>query len=263
MPEVTVKPGGEAKLLAVVQSLDSIQKIPGDHPDGAHYHITIGGKQVEISQKEVDTNRRNAQAVFAKAVQTVQLHSSNAQNEYNIYRGQMTKGWFGKAAIFIFDHVSVTDPGDLVNNLCLSANNLAGVALAAANANAYVQAAKTLITADTAAQKAHALNVAYKNGIENAAETTVTVLEAVKKASEITLEVGATVGTGGVAAVGVGGGIAITAAEDLAPRSREARLTGPNSPLTWPRPLSRRNLAQPTISKRPSWRSSARKRWRR
>jgi len=29
VPEVTVKPGGEAKLLAVAQSLDSIQKIPG------------------------------------------------------------------------------------------------------------------------------------------------------------------------------------------------------------------------------------------
>jgi hypothetical protein len=196
VPEVTVKPGGEAKLLAVAQSL---------------------GKQVAINQKEVDTNRRNAQAAFAKAVQTVQLHSSNAQNEYSIYRGQMTKGWFGKVAIFIFDHVSVTDPGDLVNNLCISANNLAGVALAAANANAYVQAAKTLITADTAAQKAHALNVAYKDGIENAGEKTVAVLEVVKTASEITLAVGAVVGTGGAAAVGFGGGVAITAAEDLAP----------------------------------------------
>jgi hypothetical protein len=228
VPEVTVKPGGEVeKLLALAQSLDSIQKIPGDYPDGAHYHMTIGGKQVVINQKDVDTNRSNAQAAFGKAVQRLQLQSSNAQNEYSIYRSQMTSGWFGRVAIFIFDHVSVTDPGDLVNNLCLSGNSLAGAALAAAKGNSYVQAAKSLITADTAAQKAHALNVAYKEGIENAAERTVTRLEFVKMASEITLAVLGTpgvataLGAGGSAAaavaVGFGGGVAITAAENLAP----------------------------------------------
>src|SRR5258708_23785440 len=214
---ISVKPGGETgKLMDLAQSLDSIQQIKGDYPDGAHYHITIAGKQVEINQKEVDTNRKNAQAAFAKAVKSLKDESSDALEWYNSYRSTITTGKVGKVITWFLDEVAVTDPGGEVRFLCTMANTDAVLALGSANGNSYVSAAKALITGDTAAHKAKALTWAYKEGIESSAEKTVTVLEGVKTASEFTLAVGGAVVTGG-ATVAFAGGLAITAAGDLSP----------------------------------------------
>jgi peptidoglycan hydrolase-like protein with peptidoglycan-binding domain len=218
VPRVTVKPGGEpAQLLAVAQALDSIQPIKGDFPDGPHYHMTVGGKQVEINQKEVETNRSNARAAFAQAVKEAQVRAAEALHSYENYRKTITTGVFGTVVTFIFDKVSVTDPGTEMAALCAVANAQAAVALAAANANSFVKAANALIAADTAAHRAHALIVAYKAGIESSAETTVSVLEGVKTASKLTLAVGGAVLSGGAAAAAFAGDLGVTAAEDLGP----------------------------------------------
>src|SRR5205814_1131457 len=119
--------------------------IKGNFADGAHYYITVGNKQVEINQQEVDTNRKNAQAAFAKAIQAAQRRISDAQDEYKSYRETMTTGWFGTVATFVFDHVSVTDPGAKVAILTTIAITESQAALTASNANAYLTAANALI----------------------------------------------------------------------------------------------------------------------
>jgi hypothetical protein len=107
------------------------------------------------------------------------------------------------------------------------------------------------------------LNVAYKNGIETAAEATVTALEAVKMVSEITLVVGAVVGTGGAAALGFGSGVAITAADDLAPALAGGKVGWAKFAFDMALAYVLKKRLQPSRSQRLSGRSSARRRWRR
>ncbi len=235
VPDVAVKPGDELnRLLMLADILDSIKPIKGTFSDGAHFSVTMQGRDYEMNQKEVDTNRKNAQAAFAKGVQLVQQRTRNAREEYQEYRSSMTSGVFGTVATFVFEHTSVTDPGDRINALSITANSKSLAALTAAFKNSFKEASVALIEADAAAQRMHALMAAYKAGLEHSAGTTVTVLEGVKTASEITLAVGGAVATGGatlavaggtgtaVAGVSAGtvafaGGMGITAASDLAP----------------------------------------------
>jgi hypothetical protein len=218
VPQISVKPGGEVSaLMSLAASLDSITPIKGSFPDGAHYTMTIGGKSAEINQQEADTNRKNAQAAFAKAAKSAQALAATAQENYNDYRKTMRTGMFDRAATFLFDTFTVTDPGGSVQILVVLANTQAQAATIAANGNSFVVAAKSLIAADGAAHKAEALLWAYKDGLESSAGGTVTVLKGVKLACELTLAVGGAVATGGAATVAFAGGVGITAADDLAP----------------------------------------------
>jgi hypothetical protein len=174
------------------------------------------GRDYEMNQQEVDTNRRNAKAAFVKGVQLVQQRTSNAADEYKDYRSTMKSGSFGTAATFVFEHTSVTDPGDHINALASEARLKTVAALMAASKNSFVEASRALIEADSTSSEIHVLMLAYKAGLEHSAGTTVTVLEGVKTASEITLAVGGAVVTGG-GTVAFAGGMGITAASDLAP----------------------------------------------
>lgn len=84
----------------------------------------------------------------------------------------------------------------------------------AANALNFRGAANALIPADRFAHEAKALVLAYHDGIVETAGDTVTVLKAVKTASEITLAVGSVV-IPGAAVVGTVGSIGMTAGENL------------------------------------------------
>jgi len=128
----------------------------------------------------------------------------------------MKTGWFGTVATFVFEHTTVTDPGDKISKLTEDAKAFCVAALGAINQNSFAAAAKALIDADTKAQISHRLMLTYKAGLEHSAGATVTVLEGVKTASEMTLVVGGAVVSGG-ATVAFVGGAGITAASDLAP----------------------------------------------
>jgi len=235
IPDVGVNPGNEqGHLMMLADILDSIKPIKGNFSDGAHFTITMQGRDYEMNQKEVDTNRKNAQAAFAKGVQLVQQRTRDAVEMYQEYRSSMKSGAFGTTATFLFDHFSVTDPGDRINKWSVTANTKSVVALKAVTENSFKEASVALIEADTAAQSINALMQAYQAGLEHSAGTTVTVLEGVKTASEITLAVAGAAATGGAtvavaggtgtavagvseATVAFAGGMGITAASDLAP----------------------------------------------
>ena len=176
----------------------------------------MAGRKYEINQQEADTNRKNAKAAFANAVRIIKQMASSAQDQYKDYRKTMKTGWFGTTATFVFDHVSVTDPGDAIDRLVQKSNKATDSALAASNNNSFVSAANSLIEADIAAERADKMLWKYKDGLEGSAATTVTGLKAVKTASEITLAVGGAVVTGG-GTVAFAGSLGITAAGDLAP----------------------------------------------
>lgn len=217
IPKIGVTPGAEVdQLAALAQILDSIRPMKGTFPDGPRYNITLNMKDYELSQKEAETNRKNAAVAFAKGAQHVIQKAGAAMEDYIGYRELMTKGKVDRAITWIFDKFSVTDPEDRMKELCLVATDKAKAAMFAANSNKFVEAAGDLGYADTAASQAKGLIGAYKNGLERSAGSTVKGLEAVKTTCEITLVVGGAVVTGG-GTVAFVGGTAMTAAEDLAP----------------------------------------------
>jgi hypothetical protein len=201
--------------------MESITPIQASFADGPHYTIVINGRRVEINQQEVDLNRRIVKSAFRSALRLARDKANLALENY--------------AAVRRFDiFPGVYDPGLLVRANSSRASARATAGEGALNSDQYVTAANALIEADRSASIADRLISAYRNNIVDAGELTVTVLEYVKTACEITLVVGAVVATGGaalaavgdIAAAGAAEGLAIGAAEVAGATAAEAAAAG-------------------------------------
>jgi DNA/RNA endonuclease G (NUC1) len=191
----TIRGEGKDALLQAARPIDGIQ--PSRANDGT-FTITVDGQPEKLMAAQVGAIRDKAAGVLRDHLRRVETKASTAYNGYQSQSEVDKQHWIVAPIVKTLGRVK--DPGPDLLAYVARANTDVQMAREAVNGGRFEQAAQSLASAEGAALSANKMWQAYFQGIINAGETTVTVLEITRDAAFITLGILATIATGGAAA---------------------------------------------------------------
>ncbi len=191
----TVKGDDKQQISAAMAQVESIAR---STVAGGLFTMTVDGQHRDITQEQADEVRRKTKDLIKDSMGRATQRADYALNRYHSQQEVDKEHWLIAPIVKAFGRVK--DPGPFLVNKVDKAKTSATGALAAAEGDKFVEAANLFATAEGSALEALKLWEAYFEGIINAGEMTVTVLEVTRDVAFGTLAICALVASGGAAA---------------------------------------------------------------
>jgi len=195
----TIRGGDKDALAKVMRVIDGIS--PSGNTDRP-FTIVVDGQPETLTAAQADAIRSKAARILSENLSRVRIKADYAENRYQTQIEVDKQHWIVAPIVKTLGRVQ--DPGPDLLAYVVCANREIQSALEAASSHQLEKAATLMADAEAAAISANKMWQAYFEGIINASEMTVTVLEVTRDAAFLTLAVLATVASGGAAAGALG-----------------------------------------------------------